>query len=121
MERVITISGIEVNMESSGDIPRMYRNKFGKDVIVQMSACEARARKNKGATMLEADDVEMFENLAWCMAKHADSDVPDIDEWLRQFSATGIIEAAPALVDMWVEENKSTSTLKKRDGQSIEK
>lgn len=120
MKKTVTIGGINVVWESSGDIPRMYRNIFGKDLFVQMSVFEQRASKGKNVS-LDAGDIEMFENLAWCFAKHADPDTPDIDTWLRQFPSLAILNAAPEIIDMWAGENLSTSTLKKRNGPSTDK
>lgn len=122
MKKTITIGGHEVPMESSGDIPRMYRNTFQKDIIVSMGQFEQFLKKNGGnISMLELDQVEMFENLAWCFAKHADPEVPAIDEWLRQFEALDILYAIPALLEVWMAENKSTSQLKKKNAKLTDK
>lgn len=109
----VKIGGIEVAMEASGDIPRMYRKAFGTDLIVGMQAVEKRV--TKGQVDLEAQDIEMFENLAWCFAKHADPDTPDIDTWLKQFGPLDILLAVPELLQIWAANNKSTSKLKKNN------
>lgn len=121
MIKNITIGGKNVVWESSGDIPRLYRRTFGQDVIVQMTNFQKKAAKQKQNVSLESEDIEMFENLAWIYAKHADPDTPDIDTWLRQFEAMDILEAVPLILDLWITENKTTSTLKKRADKSTEK
>ena len=119
MKETIKIGNVEVLMEASGDIPRMYRNIFGSDLIVGMQAFESRAKK--GQTDLNASEVEMFENMAWCFAKHADPDIQDIDEWLKQFEPMDILFATPKLLQIWGYDNKSTSKLKKKNDKSTVK
>ena len=44
----------------------------------------------------------MFENIAYIMAKHADSNVPDNpDDFLEQFNTFSIYEILPQLIELW--------------------
>lgn len=47
--------------------------------------------------------LELFEDLAWCMAKHANpKEVPsEPDEWLEQFNTFSIYQILPQLIDLW--------------------
>ncbi len=46
--------------------------------------------------------LEMFENIAYIMAKHADANIPDTpEEWLDQFSTFSIYKVLPELIDLW--------------------
>ena len=48
------------------------------------------------------DDLELFENVAYVMAKHADSSQPDTpEEWLDQFNTFSIYEVLPDLLELW--------------------
>ena len=52
---------------------------------------------------LSIESLEVFENIAWTMAKHADPEnVPDSpDEWLEQFNTFSIYEVLPQLFELW--------------------
>jgi hypothetical protein len=52
---------------------------------------------------LDLFSLELFEDLAWCMAKHANPDsVPsEPDEWLEQFNTFSIYQILPQLIDLW--------------------
>ena len=45
----------------------------------------------------------MFEDIAFVMAKHADSKgVPDTpDEWLEEFNTFSIYQVLPEIIDLW--------------------
>ena len=60
-------------------------------------------------SFLDIDTLEMFENVAYIMARHADPDnVPDTpDEWLEQFSVFSIYTILPQLLELW---NLNTET-----------
>ena len=48
------------------------------------------------------EDLEIFENVAYIMAYHADSGIPDtIDEWLDRFDMFSIYEVLPELLALW--------------------
>ena len=54
------------------------------------------------ASNLDMFSLEMFENIAYIMAKHADPAVPaSPDEWLEQFNTFSIYEILPQLIDLW--------------------
>ena len=55
---------------------------------------------------IPVEDLEMFENVAFAMAKHAakkkEMDFPeDIDEWLDQFNTFSIYTILPEIVKLW--------------------
>lgn len=102
-ERTVTVSGKEVTFRSSAAIPRLYRIRFGRDIFADLSALEKsfNAKSKKGGNF-EIGDLEVFENIAYIMAKHADSQVPDnIDDWLEQFEIFSIYEILPEILKMW--------------------
>lgn len=48
------------------------------------------------------DDLEIFENVAYIMAYHADNSIPaSIDEWLDQFDMFSIYEVLPQILELW--------------------
>ena len=103
MEKTITISGKEVRFRSSATVPRLYRIKFKRDIFKDLSKLE---KSYKGKTQegeeLQIEDLEIFENVAYIMAYHADHSIPGtIDEWLEQFEMFSIYEVLPEILELW--------------------
>ena len=45
--------------------------------------------------------LEMFENIAYVMAKHADPSIPDNpEEWLDEFNTFSIYQVLPKLIEL---------------------
>lgn len=100
----ITVDGKEVTLRASAAVPRLYRIKFRRDIIVDMQAV-ARAVEDKDQTGqdIPLEALELFENMAYIMAKHGDKDhVPDSpDAWLEDFSTFSIYQLFPVLQALW--------------------
>ena len=48
------------------------------------------------------EDLEIFENVAYVMAYHADHSIPgNIDDWLDQFEMFSIYEVLPEILELW--------------------
>ena len=122
MERTIKIGGAELRMRASALIPRLYRFRFGRDLIKDMSQLEQSYRKamnlKEDATDEEKQDAQfsvldltIFENVAWCMAKNADASVPDSpDEWLDSIDGVfSIYEVLPSILELWASGLQQTS------------
>ena len=46
--------------------------------------------------------LEMFENIAFVMAKHADAGIPNTpEEWLDSFNTFSIYQVLPQLIELW--------------------
>ena len=47
--------------------------------------------------------LEIFENVAYIMARHANPDMPEksVEDWLDRFEAFSIYEVFPQLVELW--------------------
>jgi hypothetical protein len=127
MERTINIGGAELRMRASALIPRMYRFRFGRDLIKDMAALEKKYKEamnlQEGATeeekqkaQLSALDLTIFENVAWVMAKAADKDIPDSpDEWLDGIEGVfSIYEILPQILQLWIDGLETTSTPAKK-------
>lgn len=51
---------------------------------------------------LDLFSLEMFENIAYIMAKHADATVPDTpEEWLDGFNTFSIYQVLPSIIELW--------------------
>lgn len=124
MLKTITVKGadgndMQVKMKADASIPRLYRIKFKRDIFKDLGALQSRLEKTKTeGEQLGALDLEMFENVAYMFAKHADPDnVPsDPDEWLEQFSMFSITEILPQILELWGFNMQTMSTPKKKSG-----
>ncbi len=91
LTKTVNIGDKEVTFKSSAAIPRMYRIMFKRDIF-----------KDDGSKEMEIEDLEIFENVAYVMAKHADPTIPGtIDEWLDQFEMFSIYEVLPKILELW--------------------
>ena len=99
----IDIDGKEVAFKASAAIPRIYRLKFQRDIYKDLSALEKVMNNNtEQASNMDMFSLEMFENIAFIMAKHADANIPDTpEEWLDEFNTFSIYQVLPQLIDLW--------------------
>lgn len=103
LRKVINIGDQKVTFSSSASIPRLYRAKFKRDIFKDLSKLEKSYNSTqKDKNEFEIDDLEVFENVAYIMAYHADHSIPDsIDEWLDQFEMFSIYEILPEILELW--------------------
>ena len=104
LEKTVKIGEREVKFRSSASVPRLYRIKFKRDIFRDLQKFEKSYKDNGNAeaSALEIDDLEIFENVAYIMAYHADSTIPGtIDEWLEQFEMFSIYEILPEILELW--------------------
>ena len=91
----IEIDGKEVTFKASAAVPRLYRIKFGRDIYKDLRQLEKSVGENdEDNSNLDLFSLEMFEDLAWLMARHADpANVPDSpEEFLDQFNTFSIYQ-----------------------------
>lgn len=102
LEKTVKVCGKDVKFRSSATIPRLYRAKFKRDIFKDLSKLEKSYSKSGKDGSFEIDDLEIFENVAYIMAYHADPTVPGtIDEWLDQFEMFSIYEILPEILELW--------------------
>ena len=103
IERTIEISGKPVQFRSSATVPRLYRAKFKRDIFKDLTKLEKSfTRKTEDGDELKIEDLEIFENVAYIMAYHADPSIPKtIDEWLDQFEMFSIYQVLPQILELW--------------------
>ena len=103
MMQNIEIDGKQVPFRASAAIPRIYRMKFHRDIYKDLKALESSVGENSEETSgLDMFSLEMFENIAYVMAKHADPSIPDSpEEWLDGFNTFSIYQVLPKLIELW--------------------
>lgn len=127
MDKTITIDGKDVKFRATARTPRLYRGIIGRDMIQDMN--KLRKAYNKAASVgkdateeekkdaqLSAMDLEIFENAAYIMARHATPDdiAPSPDEWLDGFNMFSIWDVLPELIKLWAMNEATTSVSKKK-------
>ena len=103
MVKELLIDGRQVPFKASAAIPRIYRIKFGRDIYKDLRELEKAVGDNKeDASNLDNFSLEMFENVAYVMAKHADPAVPNTpEEWLDGFDTFSIYQILPQIIELW--------------------
>ena len=103
MIKQIEIDGKQVSFKASAAIPRIYRMKFQRDIYKDLKALEKSIGNNsEESSNLDMFSLEMFENIAFVMAKHADASIPNTpEEWLDGFNTFSIYQVLPQLIELW--------------------
>ena len=101
--RKVEIDGKQVPFKASAAIPRIYRIKFNRDIYKDLRSLEkAVGEGDEENSNLDLFSLEMFENIAYVMAKHADPNIPDTpEEWLDQFNTFSIYQVLPSIIELW--------------------
>ena len=127
MRKDVMVGGRTVPMRTTALTPRLYRHKFGRDLLRDLNRLRVLHGKMadlpEDATEAERQDVqlsvldlEMFEDVAYIMARQADPEhVPDNpDTWLDGFGTFSIYEILPQILDLWQQNLATTSKPKKK-------
>lgn len=103
LSKVIVIDGREVEFKASASTPRLYRFKFRRDMMIDMKKLSDSYTENqKEGKEFELMDLEIFENVAYIMAKQADESIAaDIGSWLDDFNVFSIYEVLPEILELW--------------------
>lgn len=127
VEKTIMVGEQEVRMRANALIPRLYRYKFGRDMIADMNQLSKSFKKARSIAadateeeiteaQLSVLDLTIFENVAWLMARQADPSIPnDPDKWLETIDGVfSIYEVLPVILDLWQWNNATTSVPRKK-------
>ena len=103
IKREIEIDGKPVTFKASAAVPRLYRAIFQRDIFRDLLRIQNSFKDQDGEeSNIPIRDLELFENVAYVMAKHADPSQPDTpDEWLDQFDTFSIYSVMPQLIELW--------------------
>ena len=123
LKKTIKVGDKEVAFRSSAKVPRLYRAKLKRDIFKDLAKLENsyKGSKEEGEEFA-IDDLEIFENVAYIMAYHADNTIPsNIDDWLDQFDMFSIYEVLPEILALWgtnlITDIDSKKNLKKAAGK----
>ena len=115
MIKNIEIDGKQVPFRASAAIPRIYRMKFQRDIYKDLASLEKAIDSNtEEVSNLDMFSLEMFENIAYVMAKHADPAIPNTpEEWLDEFNTFSIYQGRPQIIELWGRNVKTDADAKK--------
>lgn len=122
MDKVIRIDDKDVEFRATARTPRLYRMLTGRDMIIDMNKLSKsfkaveEAKKNGDEICFSSQDLLIFEDTAYVMARHANPDMEEktADDWLDKFNMFSIYEVLPQLLVLWGENQRTTSTPKKK-------
>jgi hypothetical protein len=118
MDKIINVGGKDIKFRATARTPRLYRAIIGRDMIADMNRLQKKFSKIKGGEdeTLDIVDLQIFEDAAYIMARHADPDMEQTsaDDWLDTFDMFSIYEILPQLFELWAINTKQTSTPKKK-------
>ena len=122
MDKVIRIDDKDVKFRATARTPRLYREIIGRDMIIDMNQLANKyrkvnkAKKNGDNLSFTSKELQIFEDAAYVMARHATPDIEQqtADDWLDSFNMFSIYEVLPHLLELWGLNQKTTSTAKKK-------
>ena len=117
MDKTIIIDDKEVKFRATARTPRLYRALIGRDMISDMNRLQkAFNPDNAEESNLDVMNLQIFEDTAYIMARHANPDMEEksADEWLDTFNMFSIYEVLPHILELWAINTRQTSTSKKK-------
>lgn len=111
MEKYITVDGKKLRMVANARVPRIYRNLFNSDLILDMQKLTEGYKAGAQGETLPIEVLTIFENVAWVFLKEGGEEVGNNpDEWLETIEGMfSIYEVLPQIIQLWKLNNKTTS------------
>ena len=104
LTKTVNIDGRDVTFRADAAIPRIYRNRFHRDIYKDLRDLQKSIDgEDPEASTIDSFSLELFEDISYVMAKHVDSQgAPDTpDEWLEQFGTFSIYQVLPEIIELW--------------------
>lgn len=115
MKKTIIIDGHEVGFKATASTPRFYRKAFGRDIFIDMQRLVKDVKVgDEQESTLSLESLEVFENVAYIMAKQYDPTILPVDEWLDQFETFSIYHILPEIISLWNVNNMQIVDSKKK-------
>jgi hypothetical protein len=122
VRKTIEIDGTPVAFQASAATPRLYRNLFKRDIFDDMDKLMSSVKdQDPESSKLDVIDLELFENVAFTMARQADPSVPDdVMQWLDGFEMFSIYAILPHILELWGINMETMSDAKKKRQEQTE-
>lgn len=120
MTTTVMIDGRAIAFRATAAVPRLYRLKFRRDIMRDMQEIDKAVKKSEdGEEAIPPHLLEVFENMAFIMAKHADPTVREntVEDWLDGFETFSIYEVFPQIFELWQLNTETLSSAKKNKTQ----
>lgn len=110
MIKKVQINSKAVTLKASAATPRLYRNLLGRDIFSDFE------KLFDFDNTADAERWDIFENIAFVMAKQADPTIPDtVTEWLDSFDGVpSVTDITTDIIDLWSGNTATRSTAKKK-------
>lgn len=100
----VAIGDKVVTFGASAGTLRRYRDLTGRDLLGDLQGIDTKKL-----------NTAVLENMAYVMAKQANPEMTEgIDEWLDQFDMVEFMQALPAVLELWANNNVTVSKPKKK-------
>lgn len=122
MEKVILIGDKKVKLKATAGTMTRYRMYFKRDFLKDLFALQDKLQKVSNSdviTQFNVMDLEMFERLAWVMAKTADNNIPDLEFWLDGFDMFSITQILPEILGLVSDNILQQTESKKKLAQTV--
>lgn len=119
MEKILKIGNKEIKMKSTAGTMMRYRNYFNRDFLKDLISLQEKMKaKTETGLQFEAIDLDMFEKIAWSMAKTADDNIPPIENWLDEFETFDIMQVLPQIAELLIQNMEQVNTPKRANRTS---
>ena len=112
---------LPIGVESAGTVTKELQTAgtyVDKNIKVEVTTPDGalEAKKNGDNLSFTSKELQIFEDAAYVMARHASPDIEQqtADDWLDSFNMFSIYEVLPHLLELWGLNQKTTSTAKKK-------
>lgn len=114
MEKILNIDGRQVKFKSTGAFLLRYKAQFSRDALKDIFTLQGAIDENGNITNIDVLNLEVLYDLAWTLAKTADSTIEPPMEWLDTFSEFPLMDIMPEIADMIFGSLTSTAQSKKK-------
>lgn len=114
MEKTIRIGDVDVRLKCTAATPMAYRMQFGTDIFHDIVKIQGLQEAGIGEGIGEG--IGTMNQIAYVMAKQADSGIPDFGDWLDQFGMADIMGAAGDILGLWGSNMITEAKSKKKPG-----
>lgn len=115
MEKIININGKDIRMKSTAGTFTRYRMTFKSDLLKDLVNLKERFEKvnNSENEQFRILDLQMFEQIAWALAKTADNSILPIENWLDEFETFDIYKIMPEMMELLLDNMQQDTNQKK--------
>ncbi len=112
-KKKIQIGNKEVEFKATAATPIYYRTLFHREFMRDMEKLAKTFEEHKEEGEMPLESLEIFEDVAYCMAKQAAPSIGDKIDWFDGFDMFSIYEVLPHIIELWGVNQSSMVNIKK--------